>query len=115
MVIRRGELWWASLPEPTASEPGYRRPVLVIQADSFNASRIATAIAVVISSNLTLERAPGNVLIPRKASGLPRDSIANVSQLVTVDKSFLTERIGQLPVVLLQEVEKGLKLGLDLR
>ena len=68
----------------------------------------------VVSSNLALERAPGNVFIPRKVSGLPKDSIANVSQLVTVDKSFLTERIGQLPVVLLQEVEKGLKLVLDL-
>ena len=114
MVIRRGELWWASLPEPIGSEPGYRRPVLVLQADSFNASRIATAIAVVVTSNLALQRAPGNVLIPRNLSGLPKDSVANVSQLVTVDKSFLTERIGQLPVVLLQEVEKGLKLVLDL-
>ena len=114
MVIRRGELWWASLPEPVGSEPGYRRPVLVLQADSFNASRIATAIAVVVTSNLALQRAPGNVLIPRNLSGLPKDSVANVSQLVTVDKSFLTERIGQLPFVLLQEVEKGIKLVLDL-
>jgi len=114
MVIRRGELWWASLPEPIGSEPGYRRPVLVLQADSFNASRIATAIAVVVTSNLALQRAPGNVLIPRNLSGLPKDSVANVSQLVTVDKSFLTERIGQLPFVLLQEVEKGIKLVLDL-
>ena len=105
MVIRRGELWWASLPEPVGSEPGYRRPVLVLQADSFNASRIATAIAVVVTSNLALQRAPGNILIPRNLSGLPKDSVANVSQLVTVDKSFLTERIGQLPFVLLQEVE----------
>jgi mRNA interferase MazF len=114
MVIQRGELWWASLPEPTGSEPGYRRPVLVVQTDSFNASRIATVIAVVVTSNLNLERASGNVLLPRKVSGLPKDSVVNVSQLVTVDKTFLTERIGRLPMVLLQEIEKGLKLVLDL-
>jgi mRNA interferase MazF len=113
MVIGRGERWWASRPEPSGSEPGYRRPVLVIQADAFNASRIGTVIAVVLTSNLNLERAPENVVISRKASGLNRDSVANVSQLVTVDKTFLTERICALPP-LLEQVEAGLKLVLGL-
>jgi len=113
-VIRRGEIWWASLPEPTASEPGYRRPVLVVQSDDFNRSRIATIIAVVITSNLKLAQAPGNVLLPSKATGLVRDSVANVSQVITVDKSFLTERVGTLPPYLLEQVEGGLRLVLSL-
>jgi mRNA interferase MazF len=115
MVIQRGELWWASLPEPTGSEPGYRRPVLIVQADAFNASQIATVVAVVLTSNLNLARAPGNVFVSRKASGLPRDSVANVSQLVTIDKTFLTERVGLLPSVLLEQVDVGVKLVLGLR
>ena len=113
-MIRRGEIWWASLPEPTASEPGYRRPVLVVQSDDFNRSRIATIIAVVITSNLKLAQAPGNVLLPSKATGLVRDSVANVSQVITVDKSFLTERVGTLPPYLLEQVEGGLRLALSL-
>ena len=113
-MIRRGEIWWASLPEPTASEPGYRRPVLVVQSDDFNRSRIATIIAVVITSNLKLAQAPGNVLLPRKATGLIKDSVANVSQVITVDKSFLTERVGTLPPYLLEQVESGLRLVLSL-
>ena len=113
-MIRRGEIWWASLPEPTASEPGYRRPVLVVQSDDFNRSRIATIIAVVITSNLKLAQAPGNVLLPSKATGLVRDSVANVSQVITVDKSFLTERVGTLPPYLLEQVEGGLRLVLSL-
>lgn len=113
-MIRRGEIWWASLPEPTASEPGYRRPVLVVQSDDFNRSRIATIIAVVITSNLKLAQAPGNVLLPRKATGLVKDSVANVSQVITIDKSFLTERVGTLPLHLLEQVEVGLRLVLSL-
>lgn len=114
MVIQRGDIWWASLPQPTGSEPGYRRPVLVIQANDFNRSRIATIIAVAITSNLKLAQAPGNVLLPRKSTGLAVDSVANVSQVLTIDKSFLTERIGVMPLYLLEEVEDGLRLVMSL-
>jgi mRNA interferase MazF len=88
--------------------------VLVVQADSFNASRIATVIVVVLTSNLNLARAPGNVLLSSRASGLPRDSVANVSQLITIDKTFLTEHIGSVPTLLLAQVEEGIKLVLGL-
>ena len=114
MVIQRGEIWWASLPEPVGSEPGYRRPVLVVQSDEFNQSRIATVIALSITSNVRLAQAPGNVLLPRKATGLSKDSVANISQIVTVDKSLLDERIGTLPAKLLKQVEDGLGMVLVL-
>src|SRR6185312_9021177 len=96
-TIKRGEIWWADLPEPRRSEPGYRRPVLVIQADSFNRSRIQTVIVAVITSNLGLAEAPGNVLLPARTSGLPRDSVVNVSQMLTLDRDYLSERAGRLP------------------
>ncbi len=114
MVIHRGEVWWASLPEPIASEPGYSRPVLVVQSDGFNRSGIATVVAVVLTSNLRLAEAPGNVLLPRKATGLPKDSVANVSQVITIDRSFLTEQFSILPPYLLEQVEDGLRLALSL-
>ena len=106
----RGEIWWATLPEPIGSEPGYRRPVLIVQNDGFNRSSIQTVIVVVITSNIELAEAPGNVLLSKKATGLPRDSIANVSQVITLDKSFLTERVGSLPEDLQEEVDEGLRL-----
>ena len=114
MVIQRGEIWWASLPEPIGSEPGYRRPVLVVQSDEFNRSRIAIVIALSITSNVRLAQAPGNVFLPRKSTGLSKDSVVNVSQLVTVDKGLFTERIGVLPVRLLKQVEDGLRMVLVL-
>jgi mRNA interferase MazF len=114
-AIHRGEIWWVSLPEPVASEPGYRRPILVVQADSFNRSRIQTVLGVVLTTNLALENAPGNVVLPKETTGLPRDSVANVSQVVTADRRFLTEKVSVLPVSLLAEVEEGLALVLDLR
>jgi mRNA interferase MazF len=114
LVIQRGEIWWASLPEPVGSEPGYRRPVLIVQSDDFNRSRIATVIAVVITSNTKLAQAPGNVFLPQKLTGLSKDSVANVSQVVTVDKSILTERVGVLPSNILKQVETGLRLVLRL-
>jgi mRNA interferase MazF len=114
VVIERGEVWWADLDEPAGSEPGYRRPVLVVQADAFNRSRLQTTIAVVLTSNLRLVAAPGNVLVPKAASGLPKDSVANVSQVVTLDRDFLAERTGKLPARLLAAVDAGLKLVLDL-
>jgi mRNA interferase MazF len=113
-AIQWGEIWWADLPEPRGSEPGYRRPVLVIQADYFNASRIHTVIVAVITSNLGLAEAPGNVLIPARWSLLPRDSVVNVSQVVTLDRDFLTERAGMLPPRLLHSVDNGLRLALQL-
>ena len=114
MVIERGETWWASLPEPTGSEPGFRRPVLVVQADAFNRSRLQTVVAVVLASNLRLLDAPGNVLVPADASGLPKDSVANVSQVVTIDRAFLTERAGRLRGRPMEAVDAGLRLALDL-
>jgi mRNA interferase MazF len=114
LVIRRSEIWWATLPSPVGSEPGYRRPILVVQSNDFNKSRIATIIAVAITSNVRLAQAPGNVLLPRKATGLAKESVANVSQVVTIDKSFLTERIGMLPPHLFEQVENGLRLALAL-
>jgi mRNA interferase MazF len=109
--MQRGEIWWATLPAPAGSEPGYRRPLLVVQSDDFNRSRIATVMAVVITSNTRLAQAPGNVFLPRSATGLPKDSVANVSQVITVDRSFLTERVGSLPLDLLEQVEAGLRLS----
>ena len=110
----RGEIWWAQLPDPIGSEPGYRRPVLIIQDDTFTQSRIRTVIVVIITSNIELANAPGNVLLPRESTGLPRDSVANVSQIFTVDKAFLTERIGTLPVSLQAEIDEGLRIVLYL-
>lgn len=110
----RGEIWWANLPDPVGSEPGYRRPVLVIQDDTFTQSRISTVIVVVITSNIQLAEAPGNVLLPQAVSGLSKDSVANVSQIFTVDKTFLVQRIGSLPDYLQEEVDEGLRTVLYL-
>ena len=112
--MKRGELWWANLSEPSGSEPGYKRPVLIVQADTFNESKISTVIAVIITSNLRLAQAPGNVLLPEKQTKLKKDSVANVSQIVTIDKSFLSEKIGKLNLNLFQQVEIGLKLVLQI-
>lgn len=110
----RGEIWWADLPDPRGSEPGFRRPVLVIQANSFNRSRIQTVIVAVISSNLRLAEAPGNVLLPTHATGLARDSVVNVSQLITLDRSFLRDAAGKIPDRVMSEVVAGLRLVLGL-
>lgn len=112
--MQRGEVWWASLPEPAGSGPGYRRPVLIVQANAFNESRIQTIIAAVITSNLRLAAAPGNVLCRASETTLPRDSVVNVSQLITIDKSLLTEQVSTLPPRKLRQVEAGLRLVLAL-
>ncbi len=112
--MQRGEIWWAALPDPVGSGPGYRRPVLVVQSDDFNRSRIATVIVLVITSNVKLAQAPGNVLLPHTATGLAQDSVANVSQLITIDKALLTEPVGTLPPRLLKQIEDGLRLILVL-
>ena len=114
MVIQRGEVWWADLGESRGSQPGYRRPVLVVQNDAFNRSRLQTTLVVSLTSNLRLVEAPGNVLVPAKASGLPKDSVANVTQLLTLDEDFLTERAGKVPPRLMAQVDAGLKLVLAL-
>jgi len=112
--VRRGEVWWATLPEPTGSGPGYRRPVLIVQANEFNESRIQTVIVATMTSNLRLAEAPGNILCRTRETKLPRDSVINVSQLLTVDKSLLTERLAALPTGTLRKVEDGLRLVLNL-
>ena len=112
--MHRGEIWWASLPRPVGSGPGCRRPVLVVQANEFNASRIQTVVVAAITSNVKLAAAPGNVLCTRKETRLSRNSVINVSQIVTLDKSLLTERVGVLPLRLLRQVEDGLRLVLAL-
>jgi mRNA interferase MazF len=114
VVIGRGEIWWADLAEPRGSEPGFRHPILVLQADAFNRSRLRTVVGVVVSSNTRLLDAPGNVLLPAKAVGLPRDSVANVTQFVTVDRDYLEERAGRVPPKTMARVEAGLRLVLDL-
>ena len=114
MVIQRGDVWWADLAEPTGSTPGFRRPVVVVQADAFNLSRIQTVVAITLTSNLRLGDAPGNVIVPRRASGLPKDSVANVSQLVTVDRGALTERVRPLSTDMIRAIDRGLRLVLGL-
>ena len=114
MVVERGQIWWADLGDPAGSEPGFRRPVLIVQSDAFNRSRVRTVLAVVLTTNVPLVEAPGNVLLAAKAAGLPRDSVANVSQVITVDRDFLSEPAGRIRGQLLKEVENGLRLVLDL-
>ena len=110
MVIAQGEVWWADLPEPSGSEPGFRRPVVVVQGDAFNRSRIDTVICVPLTSTLRWAEAPGNVLLEAKLTGLPKDSVANVSQIVTVDKASLTERVGKLSRAKLELVLSGIEI-----
>ncbi len=114
MVIQRREIWWADLEEARGSGPGFRRPVLVVQADSFNRSRLPTILAVVLTSNMRLLEAPGNVLLPSRESGLPKDSTAVVSQVVTLDQEYLESRAGQIPPHRMAQVDAGLRLALDL-
>ena len=112
--MRRGEIWWADLPTPVASEPGYRRPVLIIQSDEFNRSRIRTVIAAVLTTNLRLAEAPGNILVTTDETGLSQDSVVNVSQIITMDKSFLTAQVSQISDRVMLLVEDGLRLVLAL-
>ena len=112
--MKRGELWWANLTSPIGSGPGYKRPVLVIQSNPFNASRIATVIVATVTSNLALAEAPGNVRITKSDSGLPQPSVVNVSQLITLDRSILTTKIKTLPGTVIERVDSGLKLVLAL-
>lgn len=112
MVISRGDVWWADIPEPTGSGPGFRRPVVVVQGDPLNQSRISTVVCVPLTSNLRWAAAPGNVLLSARMTGLSRDSVANVSQIVTLDKTLLTDRTGRLPRAKLQLVLGGIDVVL---
>ncbi len=112
--MKRGELWWANLPEPVGSEPGYRRPALIVSDDNFNRSAIRTVVIVPLTSNLNVRRAPGNIFLASQETGLSLDSVLNISQIMTLDKEFLEERIGRLAEDLLGNVERGLKLILSL-
>ena len=112
--MKRGEVWWASLPEPVGSGPGMRRPVLIVQANPFNESRIATVVVAIITSNLNLANAPGNVRIAKSESGLARPSVINVSQVLTVDREVLTERVKSIPNQVMLRVSDGLRLVLAL-
>lgn len=112
--MNRGEVWWADLPVPSGSEPGDRRPVVVIQADEFNASTIQTVIVAAVTTNTRLTMAPGNVFVDQRTGGLRKDSVINVSQLITVNRSFLASKIGRLPATVLRELEDGLRLVLAL-
>ena len=110
--VSQGDIWWADLPEPTGSGPGFRRPVVVVQGDSLNRSRVATVVCVALTSNLGWESAPGNVLLPSKMTGLPKDSVANVSQVLTIDKAILTDLSGKLPRKTLAAVLAGIDVVL---
>jgi mRNA interferase MazF len=110
--VSQGDIWWADLPAPTGSAPGFRRPVVVVQSDSFNLSRIATVVCVPLTSNLKWAGAPGNVLLSSRLTGLPKDSVANVSQIVTLDRNILTERIAKLSPPKLHLVLSGIHIVL---
>jgi mRNA interferase MazF len=112
MVIAQGEVWWADLGEPAGSEPGFRQPVVVVQGEAFNASTLRTVVCVALTSNLKWAEAPGNVLLPARATGLSKPSVANVSQVVTLDRDALTERAGRLSASSLELVLAGIDVVL---
>jgi mRNA interferase MazF len=112
VTIAQGDVWWAELSEPVGPTPGFRRPVLVVQGDQLNRSRIATVICVPLTSNLAWADAPGNVLLSAKLTGLPKESVANVSQIVVVDKTQLEEHVGRLPRRKLELVLNGIDVVL---
>jgi mRNA interferase MazF len=114
LVIERGGIYWADLGAPVGSQPAKRRPVLVVSATTYNRSRLATVLAAVISSNTTLATMPGNVFLPATTTGLPRDSVINVTALVTLNKTDLTDHVGNAPPALLNELDRGLRRVLDL-
>lgn len=113
--MKRGEVWWADLGEPRGSEPAFRRPVVVVSDDRYNDSRLSTVIAVVLTRKARLAALPGNVAVPADVSGLPHDSVANVTQLVTVDRGLLEGRVAALPPWVLVQIDAGLRGVLGLR
>ena len=113
MVIRQGDVWWCDLPAPKGAGPGFRRPVLVVQGDPLNRSRLATIVCVPLTSNLKWMEAPGNVPLSKRASHLPKDSVAMVSQIIAVDVALFSEHVGRIPRRLLEEVLEGIDVVLD--
>ena len=112
MVISQGDVWWADLPAPAGSGPGFRRPVVIVQGDALNRSRIRTVVCVPLTSNLKWVRAPGNVLLPTQYTGLSKDSVANVSQILSLDKELLTDMTGKLPARMLEMILSGIGIVL---
>lgn len=110
MVLSQGDVVWADLPEPTGSGPGFRRPVVVVQGDALNRSRLATVVCVPLTSNLRWSTAPGNVLLHARETGLPKDSVANPSQVTAIDRDLITDRVGRLPRARLDAVLDGLEV-----
>ena len=110
--VAQGETWWADLPEPTGSGPGFRRPVVVVQGNALNRSRLATVVCVPLTSNLTWANAPGNVHLSAAVTGLPKESVANGTQIVALDRQCLTERVGKLPPKKLALVMSGIDVVL---
>jgi len=108
MVIAQGHVYWANLPNPTGSGPGFRRPVVVVQGDALNRSRIQTVVCVPLTSNLRWAEAPGNVLLSARSTGLPKDSVANVSQVITLDRTLLGREIGKLSKRQLDSILTGI-------
>lgn len=114
MEVNRGEIWWADLPEPTGSSPGYRRPVIIIQSDGFNKTNLNTSIVALITTNLELAEMRGNVLLKAFQSALPKDSVVNITQIFTLDKRLLFEYVETLSERKMEQIEKGLRLVLSL-
>jgi mRNA interferase MazF len=112
VVISQGEVWWAELPAPSGSAPGFRRPVIVVQCDALNRSRISTVVCVPLTSNLKWAAAPGNVLLLESLTGLPKDSVASASQVLAIDKRLLTKQVGKLPQAKLQSLLSGIDIVL---
>jgi len=112
VVISQGEIWWADLPAPAGSGPGFRRPVVVVQGDALNRSRVATVVCVPLTSNLKWALAPGNVRLSARTTGLPKESVANVSQIIAIDKEFLKARVGKLPLLKLELLLSGIDIVL---
>lgn len=112
-MISQGDIWWAALPEPVGSGPGFDRPVVVVQGDTFNRSELATVVVIPLTSNTRLAAMPGNVLLPSGTTGLPRDSVANVTQIIAIDRTLLTEHIGQISRRHIEMLWNGLDLLLD--
>jgi mRNA interferase MazF len=112
VVISQGDIWWADLPDPSGSGPGFRRPVLVVQGDPFNRSRLATVVCVPLTSNTKWAEAPGNVMLSARLTGLTKESVANVSQIISLDKTLLTDRVAKLPRTKLGLVLSGIDVVL---
>jgi mRNA interferase MazF len=114
MVIERGEIWWADLGTPRGSSPGFQRPIVIVQSDDFNQTKLNTVVGIVITSNLRLAQMPGNVALEKSAGRLSKDSVINVTQIVTIDRDDLLERIGSVPNDLMTRIDEGLRLVLSL-